>query len=196
MSPESVPSTMPPRSSNQDEIDTNEAEVWSGYNEDDEEVLSGSLEKESDEIGTNVKGNESTENFEVRVEQPKVGMMFDTPDEAYLYYSRYAKENGYGGKARVRTANPVKPRPQTKTDCPARLNFALYPNGKWRLNRVALEHNHEHSLGKSKFYKNNRVLDEHVKRKLILNDKAGIPLHKIMTHFRFKRGGHDNLEYN
>ncbi|KAG5551633.1 hypothetical protein RHGRI_009900 [Rhododendron griersonianum] len=39
MSPESVPSTMPPRSSNQDEIDTNEEEVWSGHNEDDEEEV-------------------------------------------------------------------------------------------------------------------------------------------------------------
>ncbi|KAG5535110.1 hypothetical protein RHGRI_023031 [Rhododendron griersonianum] len=71
---------MPPRSSNQDEIDTNEEEVWSGHNEDDEEVSNGSLQKESDEIGTNENGKESTENFEVTVEQPKVGMMFDTPD--------------------------------------------------------------------------------------------------------------------
>ncbi|KAG5533467.1 hypothetical protein RHGRI_027593 [Rhododendron griersonianum] len=59
MSPDSVPSTMPPRSSNQDEIDTNEKEeVWSGYNGDEEEVSSGSSKKECDEICINEDGKE------------------------------------------------------------------------------------------------------------------------------------------
>ncbi|XP_058211621.1 protein FAR1-RELATED SEQUENCE 6-like [Rhododendron vialii] len=220
LSLESIPSAMPPRSSNQDEIDTNEEEeVWSGHNEEEEEVSSDSSKKVYDEIGTNENGKEATDNFELTVEQPKVGMMFDTPNEAYLYYSRYAKENGFGvakkchkkrrdgtlrhvtfecsrdGKAKVRTTNPVKPRPQTKIECPARLNFSICPDGKWRLNRVALEHNHEYSPGKSKFYKSNRVLDEHVKRKLILNDKAGIPLHKTYDSLQIQAGGHDNLPY-
>ncbi|KAI8543650.1 hypothetical protein RHMOL_Rhmol08G0235400 [Rhododendron molle] len=83
---------MPPRSLNQDEIDINEKEeVWSGYNEDEEEVSSGSSKKECDEICTNEDGKEETENFEDRVEQLKEGMIFDTPNDAYLYYSRYAK---------------------------------------------------------------------------------------------------------
>ncbi|XP_058179999.1 protein FAR1-RELATED SEQUENCE 6-like [Rhododendron vialii] len=173
MSSDSVPSTMLPRSSNRDEIDTNEKnEVWSGYNGDEEEVSSGSSKKECDEICTNEDGKEEIENFEDSVEQPKEGMIFDTPNDAYLYYSRYAKENGcavakrtnkkerdenlrnvtfqccHGRKAKVNTTNPVKPRPQTKIECPARLNFAICPDGKWRLNRVALEHNHEYSPGK------------------------------------------------
>ncbi|XP_058223590.1 protein FAR1-RELATED SEQUENCE 5-like isoform X4 [Rhododendron vialii] len=221
MSPDSIPSTMPPRSSNQDEIDSNEKEeVWSGYNEDEEDVSSGSSKKECDEICTNEDGKEETENFEDRVEQPNEGMIFDTPNDAYLYYSRYAKENGFavakriskkgrdgnlrnvtfqcsrGGKAKVKTTNPVKPRPQTKIECPARLNFAICPDGKWRLNRVALEHNHEYSPGKSKFYKSNRVLDEHVERKLVLNDKVGIPLYKTYDSLQIQAGGHDNLQYN
>ncbi|XP_058216727.1 uncharacterized protein LOC131327594 [Rhododendron vialii] len=96
MSLDSVPSTMPQRSLNQDEIDTNEKEkVWSGYNGDGEEVSSGSSKKECDEICTNEDGKEETENIEDRVEQPKEGMIFDTLNDTYLYYSRYAKENGF-----------------------------------------------------------------------------------------------------
>ncbi|XP_058180049.1 uncharacterized protein LOC131298583 [Rhododendron vialii] len=44
MSPKSVPSTMPPRSPHEDDIDTNEEEeIWSGHNEDEEDVSSVSL---------------------------------------------------------------------------------------------------------------------------------------------------------
>ncbi|KAI8572083.1 hypothetical protein RHMOL_Rhmol01G0171200 [Rhododendron molle] len=69
---------------------------------------------------------ETTENSVHTVEEPKEGMIFDTQEEAYLYYSTYAKEKGFvvarrnsrkgnrGGKAQVKTTNPVKPRPQTK----------------------------------------------------------------------------------
>ncbi|KAG5561631.1 hypothetical protein RHGRI_004629 [Rhododendron griersonianum] len=86
---------MPPRSSNQDEIDTNEEEeVWSGYNEDEEKVLSGSAKKECDEICTNEDGKEEIENFENRVEQPNEGMIFDTPNDAYLYTQDMLKKMG------------------------------------------------------------------------------------------------------
>ncbi|KAG5548584.1 hypothetical protein RHGRI_014066 [Rhododendron griersonianum] len=117
-------------------------------------------------------------------------MEFDTSNEAYLYYSRYDKENGFAvakrtsqkgrdgnlrhvsfectraGKARVRTSNPIKPRPQTKIVCHACFHISLFMDGKWRLNRVFLECNHEQSSEKCRFYRSNRVLDEHVKRKL------------------------------
>ncbi|XP_058183566.1 protein FAR1-RELATED SEQUENCE 4-like [Rhododendron vialii] len=131
-------------------------------------------------------------------------MTFDTSEEAYSYYSRYAKEKGFAvakttsrkgkdgklkdvtiacsraGKARV-TSNPVKPRPQSKIDCQAHVTVVLHPNGKWRLNRVALVHNHDQSPGKARYLRSNRVLDEQVKRRLELNDKAGINLNQTYT---------------
>ncbi|XP_058207248.1 protein FAR1-RELATED SEQUENCE 6-like isoform X1 [Rhododendron vialii] len=231
MSPESILSAMPPpspkRTTNSDgQIDfgrdieeEEEKEVWSGDSKEEQEVLSGSTKKECDEIDTNEEGNEAIENCEDKAEEPKVGMEFDTPNEAYLYYSRYAKGNGFGvakrtskkgkdgnlrhvtiqcsrgGKARVRTSNPVKPRPQTKTECPARLNVALYPDGKWRINCIALEHNHERSPGNFRFYKSNRVLDEHLKRNLVLNDEVRIRMHKTNASLQIQAGDSDKLPY-
>ncbi|ONK78926.1 uncharacterized protein A4U43_C01F1070 [Asparagus officinalis] len=119
--------------------------LWSGDHGEEEEVLSGFSKEGTDEINTNEDGNEAMKNCEERVEEPDVGMEFNTPNEAYLYYSRFAKEKGFvvakrssgkgkdgvvrhvilqcskGGKARARGSNPIKTRPQTKVDSPAHL---------------------------------------------------------------------------
>ncbi|GFS40197.1 hypothetical protein Acr_00g0067080 [Actinidia rufa] len=160
MSPESVTSAMPPNN------ECGEEEGWSGDNE-----------REQD-------GKEVTEICEDRVEEPKEGMTFDTSEDAYLFYCRYAKENGFSvskrtsrkgsdgklkditlscsrtGKARVKTSNPVKPRPQSRMNCPAHIRV-VNRDGKFNLNRVVLDHNHEQSPGKARYFKSNRVLDEH-----------------------------------
>ncbi|KAG5553912.1 hypothetical protein RHGRI_011697 [Rhododendron griersonianum] len=147
MSSDSVPSAMPP---NKECVE--EEEVWSGDYQDED---------------TTGVGKEATENCEDTVEEPKEGMIFDTSEEAYSYYSRFAKAKGFtvakrtsrkgkdgklkdvtiacncAGKAKVTTSNPVKPRPQSKINCPAHVTVVLHPNGKWRLNQVALVHNHD-----------------------------------------------------
>ncbi|XP_057511763.1 protein FAR1-RELATED SEQUENCE 6-like [Actinidia eriantha] len=188
-------------------------------NQGEDEVSSGTSRKKCDEICTNEDGNEANKNSKQTVEEPKEGMEFDTSDEAYIYYSTYAKEKGFvvskrnsrkgsdgklmnltfqcnrGRKAKVTTINPVKPRPQTKIECPDRLNLSICRDGRWRLNKVALEHNHINSPGKSRFYKSYRVVDEHVKRKLELNDKAGINLHKTYDSLQIEAGGHENLSF-
>ena len=104
-------------------------------------------------------------------------MKFDTSDEAYLYYSTYVKEREFvvskknsrkgrkgnvmsvifqcnrGGKTSVTTTNSVKPQLQIKIECPTRLNLSICQDRKWRLNKIALEHNHVNSHGKLRFYK-------------------------------------------
>ncbi|XP_057500887.1 protein FAR-RED ELONGATED HYPOCOTYL 3-like [Actinidia eriantha] len=194
MSPESVTSAMPLNN------ECGEEEGWSGDSE-----------REQD-------GTEVTEIYEDRVEEPKEGMTFDTSEDAYLFYCSYAKENGFSvskrtsrkgsdgklkditlscsraGKARVKTSNPVKPRPQSRMNCPAHIRV-VNRDGKFTLNRVVLDHNHEQSPGKARYFKSNRVLDEHVKRRLELNDKARIKMHKIYELLQIEAGGHDKLPY-
>ncbi|KAL6523618.1 hypothetical protein OROGR_017221 [Orobanche gracilis] len=193
MSLELIPSTMPY---------IVEEDVWSEASEG----------KEENEI-------EAINNYEERVEEPQVGMTFDTPDEAYMYYSRYAKQKGFdvakrtsrkgkdgklkdiglscsrAGKARVTTSNPVKLRPQSKIECQAHITVVMHRDGKWVLNRVTLEHNHEYSPGNARFFKSNRILDQDAKRKLDLNDKAGIRLHKTFDSIQIEAGGPDKVPY-
>ncbi|KAI8572733.1 hypothetical protein RHMOL_Rhmol01G0222700 [Rhododendron molle] len=235
MSSKSIPLEMPSPSSKRrrnedDQIDFDrvtgeEEELWSGYSENEEEV--GPSNKECDEIDTIEDGNEATENCEDRVEEPKVGMTFDSLDEAYFYYldkayfyyCQFAKEKGFavckrtsrkgkdgklsyvtlscsrGGKAKLTTSNLAKSRPQSKIDCPAHVTVVIPPDGKWRLNWIVLEHNHVQSPSKVRYFKCNRVLDEHVKRKLELNDKAEINLNKTYDSLQIEAGGPGKLPY-
>ena len=84
ISPKSVPSTMCPMSS-QVEWDE-EVESWSVDIGEEEEVLNKLVMKDC------VDGKEVNGDFEERVEEPKMGMEFDTHNEAYLYYTRFAKK--------------------------------------------------------------------------------------------------------
>ncbi|GFY96111.1 hypothetical protein Acr_11g0004170 [Actinidia rufa] len=84
---ESVPSTMCPMSS-QVEWDE-EVESWSVDIGEEEDVLKESVMKDC------VDSKEVNRNFKERVEEPKIGMEFDTHDEAYFYYTRFAKEKGF-----------------------------------------------------------------------------------------------------
>jgi hypothetical protein len=63
------------------------------------------------------------------------------------------------------------------------------------VSRVALEHNHELSPSKSRYFRCNKILDPHIKRRLELNDKAGI---NVSTNFRsmvVEANGYDNLTF-
>ncbi|GFY98617.1 FAR1-related sequence 3 [Actinidia rufa] len=107
-SPESVPSTMCPMSS---QVEWDEkVESWSvDIGEEEEEVLNDSIMKDC------VDGKEI-------FKKGKDGML----KHVILQCSR-------GGKPRPRGSNPAKARPQCKVDCPAHLNVIRTKEGKWRL---------------------------------------------------------------
>ncbi|KAI8559311.1 hypothetical protein RHMOL_Rhmol04G0162200 [Rhododendron molle] len=90
MLPESVPLAMPPNN----ECGEQE-EVWSGDIEHEEEVWSGPSSKDCDEIETTKDGKEEIEICEDKVEEPNEGMTFNTSEDAYRYYLRYAREKGF-----------------------------------------------------------------------------------------------------
>ncbi|KAL7227681.1 hypothetical protein ACSBR1_022531 [Camellia fascicularis] len=192
-----------------------------GNTECNGEDIENEMEKASAEVIEDNIDNQTDEirNAEEHLEDPKPGMVFDSVDEVMKFYTRYAKEKGFAvckrtsskgndgemryatitcnrsGKQKIRSSNLVKLQPQLKTNCKARVTANLCTSGKWRLNFVNLDHNHGLSPGKTRFFKCNRILQPHVKRRLELNDIAGIKMNQNFNSFVVEGGGHEKLTF-
>ncbi|XP_062145444.1 protein FAR1-RELATED SEQUENCE 8-like [Alnus glutinosa] len=142
-----------------------------------------------------------------KIEEPKSLMTFSSIEEVCSYYRRYAKQAGFGVAHRTsrktngrksyvvlictrggdeRATNDVaKPIPTTnRTRCGARICAKLCGDGTWFLSKVELTHNHSLSPGKARFFRSNRKINDAAKRRLELNDRAGIRLSKNFNSLR------------
>ncbi|XP_037417812.1 protein FAR-RED IMPAIRED RESPONSE 1-like [Triticum dicoccoides] len=150
--------------------------------------------------------------------QPKKGMTFDSEDAAVNFYKDYAKKEGFGvirrttrhgedsklvyftlacnrqGKAQYSSKNSFKPNPSTRMQCPAKINFSRCEE-KFCITSITLDHNHPISPSKARFLRCHKKLDLHAKRRLELNDQAGIRLNKIFGSLVMEAGGYGNLEF-
>ncbi|TXG74008.1 hypothetical protein EZV62_002587 [Acer yangbiense] len=121
---------------------------------------------------------------------PAVAMEFETYEDVYYFYNCYAKEQGFGvrvsntwyrkskekyrGKLSCSSAGFKKkseanrPRPETRTGCPAMIKFRLMENKRWRIIEVELEHNHLISPSSGRFYKSHKHIGLGTKRTLPL----------------------------
>ena len=153
------------------------------------------------------------------LEDPELGMTFDTENDVREYYKNYAKEKGFGvtrrssnsddngqlkyltlccsryGKTQSNSSNMLKPNPTAGLGCKAKINITRGPDGKFHLSTVILDHNHTLSPHKSRLFRCNKKLDFHVKRRLELNDRAGIRVNKNFSSFVVAADGHDNLTF-
>ncbi|EEF44834.1 conserved hypothetical protein [Ricinus communis] len=122
---------------------------------------------------------------------PAVGMEFDSYEDVYYFYNCYAKDQGFGvrvsntwyrkSKERYRgkfscssagfkkKSEANKPRPETRTGCPAMIKFRLMENKRWRIIEVEIEHNHLISPASGKFYKSHKLIGAGTKRTLQLD---------------------------
>lgn len=132
---------------------------------------------------------------------PAVGMEFETYDDVYYFYNCYAKEQGFGvrvsntwyrksrekyrGKLSCSSAGFKKkseanrPRPETRTGCPAMIKFRLMETKRWRIIEVELEHNHLLSPRSGKFYKSHKHIGIGTKRTLQLDSAEEVQKIKL-----------------
>ncbi|KAL2527044.1 Protein FAR1-RELATED SEQUENCE [Abeliophyllum distichum] len=115
---------------------------------------------------------------------PEVGMKFKELDEVFEFYKNYASNWIF------QLENPT-----IQTGCKARVTVVSDARGSWRLTKVQLDHNHKTSPSKSRLYRCNRQLSENVKRKLEVNDIAGIPLHKSYNSAVVEAGGYEQMTF-
>ncbi|KAF8370243.1 hypothetical protein HHK36_031720 [Tetracentron sinense] len=150
---------------------------------------------------------------------PKVGMEFETEKEAHAFYNYYAMKEGFGIKIKSshvrkstqelchvlfacckegftnRIAITQYSRPDTRTGCKARLRVKLTDFKKWRVTEVNIEHNHQVTPRKARFYKSHKHLDAGSKRRLELNNEAGIRFNKSYHSLVVDAGGYEKLSF-
>jgi hypothetical protein len=155
-----------------------------------------------------------------KVEEPKASMTFSSIEEVCSYYRRYAKQAGFGithrssrkkksiksyivlictrgGPERPRTSDFVKPTPATNiTRYGARICVNLCDDGMWFLSKVELTHNHSLSPGKVRFFRSNKKINDVAKRRLGLNEIAGIRLSKNFNSLVVESGGFEYQKRN
>ncbi|GKC54438.1 FAR-RED impaired response 1-like protein [Tanacetum coccineum] len=154
------------------------------------------------------------------VEEPRVGMTFDTIEELYDFYATYGKKMGFGvfkrssqksetdddtryvtfacnraQKSVSKSKNSLNPRPVTKTDCGARISVVIGADKKCHVSKVNLEHNHPFSPSKGRFYRCHRVVNKHVKRQLEIHQRAGVRMNKSFNTFVVQSGGYEDLPF-
>nr|XP_043611928.1 protein FAR1-RELATED SEQUENCE 6-like [Erigeron canadensis] len=150
-------------------------------------------------------------------ELPQVGMKFDSEDELHVFYKKYAYQTGFGvrtsstrresntkyyalecskGGTYVCRTESNTTRLSSKTDCKAKVSVIVYGDGRCTISRVFLEHNHVLSPRKSRFQRSHNKLDSYSKRRLELNDSAGIPLCKNFHLLVVEAQGYENLAFD
>jgi len=63
------------------------------------------------------------------------------------------------------------------------------------LSKVELTHNHSFSRGKARFFRRNKKINDAAKRRLELNDRAGIRLNKNFNSLVVEIGGFESLSF-
>ncbi|XP_022856443.1 protein FAR-RED IMPAIRED RESPONSE 1-like [Olea europaea var. sylvestris] len=148
---------------------------------------------------------------------PEVGMQFNDKKEVYDFYARYAYTVGFPVRKRSsardvdgvlryitltcsregrrigNTSTSLKSQPTIQTGCKARISASLDIHGYRKINAVHLDHNHKMSPTKSRLYRCNNEITAHVKRKLEVNDIAGISLHKSFNSAVVEAGSYENM---
>ncbi|KAL6583476.1 hypothetical protein OROMI_005554 [Orobanche minor] len=161
----------------------------------------------------------NSRSVERQAEVPIVGMKFNSIEEAYNFYKQYARRIGFGvckrsstkgadsevkfvifacvrqGKSVSRSINPLQPRPTAKTECKARIRICGRVSGNFTLTRAKLDHNHDLSPTKSRFHKCNRALTTAAKRRIEVDERAGIRMSKTFSAISVESGGYDKIPF-
>ncbi|GMP67967.1 hypothetical protein CsSME_00027751 [Camellia sinensis var. sinensis] len=156
-----------------------------------------------------------------QVEEPKKGMCFSSKEEVYTFYATYAKHVSFSIAHRAQhfgddgelknfaiecsraeerkkksEVNPLKPSLSTKIGCKARVRGTLQKNGTYMLTTVNLEHNHDFIPTVSRHFAMNKKIRTPMKRRLEINDQAGIGVSRNYHSMVVEAGRYESLTFD
>ncbi|XP_028099318.1 protein FAR-RED IMPAIRED RESPONSE 1-like [Camellia sinensis] len=171
--------------------------------------------------GSNNPSHEVEEPESGEVKEPKQGMCFTSKQEVYAFYAKYAKHFGFAiaygtqnydndgelkyfgiecTRARMRRkrseVNPLEPSLSSKNDCKAKVRGSLQKDGTFKLTTVVLEHTHDLVPSDSRHFAMNKRILTPVKRRLEINDEAGIGVARNFHSMVVEAGGFEALTFD
>ncbi|XP_034225566.1 protein FAR-RED IMPAIRED RESPONSE 1-like [Prunus dulcis] len=177
------------------------------------------MSEENDEVEIGETGLEKTMSSEETTQEPKVNMIFNTVDEVLDFYKKYANRVGFPMKKRSSkkgdcgelkyvtlscsrsgipqstASNVLKPYPSIKCNCKAQLRAGICLDGRWKVNSVKLDHNHGLNPNNARYFRMNRAISSYMKRKIEVNDRAGIRVNKNYNSMVVEAGEHENMSF-
>ena len=151
--------------------------------------------------------------------EPTLGMLCDSYKEMFEFYKAYGKQEGFpvkkltskkendetvkyatftcgrSSKADSRYTNMLKLKPVVKTGCEARIEGCVNEEGKWILRTLNLQHNHGLSPDKARYFPCNHRISASVKKRIEMNDSAGINIAQNFNSIVVEDCGHENVSF-
>ncbi|KAK9180305.1 hypothetical protein WN943_029513 [Citrus x changshan-huyou] len=165
------------------------------------------------------RANDVNEIVEPNKCEPALGMLFDNHEEMFAFYKAYGKQEGFpvkvqstkkgtdgivkyatfacgrSGKSESKSANALKPKPNVKNGCDAKIGGCLNEDGKWVLRTLNLQHNHGLSPDKARYFPCNRRISASAKKRIEMNDCAGIRIAQNFNSIVVGAGGYENVSF-
>uniref|UniRef100_A0A2N9FG17 Protein FAR1-RELATED SEQUENCE n=1 Tax=Fagus sylvatica TaxID=28930 RepID=A0A2N9FG17_FAGSY len=172
-----------------------------------------------------VEGNmqeDTPESVRNSVIEPRVGMEFDSLQQVIEFYKHYAYSKGFAtmtrnsrkkkgfsetsyvnlkcnreGKYSSSVDDPSKKRSTIKNACEAGIKASMdITDKKWRILSFIEDHNHELSPSKSRHFAAFRHISTDTRRRLLINDNAGVRINSSIKASVVEAGGYENVTYN
>jgi zinc finger SWIM domain-containing protein 3 len=154
--------------------------------------------------------------------EPRVGMEFDSLLQVTEFYKNYAYSKGFATMTRSSRKNkgftktsyinlkcnreerysslvndPSKKRSTIKNSCEPGIKASMdITDQKWRILSFIENHNHDLSSSKSRHFAAFRHISTDTRRRLLINDNAGVRVNSSIKSAIVEAGGYENVTYN
>ncbi|XP_052299701.1 protein FAR1-RELATED SEQUENCE 5-like [Citrus sinensis] len=102
---------------------------------------------------------------------------------------------GCSGKSESKSIDVLEPKPIAKTSSDARIGGCVNEDGKWVLQTLNLQHNHGLSLDKVRYFPCNRNISASERKRIEMNDCAGINIVRNFNSVVVEAGGYKNVSF-
>ncbi|XP_024041931.1 protein FAR1-RELATED SEQUENCE 5-like [Citrus clementina] len=127
------------------------------------------------------------EGFPMKVRSTKKGT------DGIVKYATFAC--GCSGKSESKSANALKPKPNVKNGCDAKIGGCLNEDGKWVLRTLNLQHNHGLSPDKARYFPCNCRISTSAKKRIEMNDCVGIRIAQNFNSIVVGASGYENVPF-